>query len=130
MWYMQTQVNLNRVSERTTSVKLLRGTLPVTLLAEQKPHIISANLLKGKGTKVTVGSTTLHVEEVTAVANTNQVTVHISFTEDTGGNPNDYSWQNSIYQRLEVLDAKGVKYQVYGQNWGNSNANSMQITFT
>jgi hypothetical protein len=130
MWYIQTQVNLVRVSEKTTSVKELRGTLPVTLLAEQKPHVVAEKLLKAKGAKATVGSTTIHIEEASAVANTNQIQVRLSFTEDTAGNQNDYSWQNSIYQRLEVQDEKGQKYQVYGQNWGHQTPTSMQITYT
>jgi hypothetical protein len=130
MWYMQTQVNLNRGSEKATAVKELRGTIPVTLLAEQKPHVVAENVLKAKGTKAVIGTTMLHIEEATAVPNSNNIQVKVTFNEDTGGNQNDYSWQNAIWQRLEVQDAKGNKYQVYGQNWGNSGPNSMQITFT
>jgi hypothetical protein len=130
MWYMQTAVNLIRPSEKANGVKVLRGTIPITLLAEQKPHVVADNVLKGKGKKLTVGTSTITIEEANAIANTNQVSIKITFNEDTGGNPNDYSWQNSIYQRLEVQDAKGNKYQLYGTNWGNSNANSLQMTMT
>jgi hypothetical protein len=130
MWYQQSQVNLNRVSEKATTVKVLRGTLPMTLLAEQKPHVIADKILEAKGKKAVVGTTTIHVEEVTKVPNTPQFNVRLTFNEDTGGNPNDYSWQNSIYQRLEVLDAKSNKYQIVGQQWGNSNGTSLQVTLT
>jgi len=130
MWYMQTQAYLVRASEKATGVKVVRGVVPVTLLAEQKPHVIAEKILEAKDKKATVGTTTLHVEEVTAIKNTNQISVRLTFNEDNGGNPNDYSWQNAIYQRLEVQDAKGNKFQLYGTNWGNSGPNSLQMTLT
>jgi hypothetical protein len=130
MWFTQSQVYLTRGSEKATKAALVRGVLPVTLLAEQKPHVVAEKILEAKGKKATVGTSTIHVEEVTAVPNTNQISVRLTFNEDTGGNPNDYSWQNSIYQRLEVQDAKGNKFQLYGTNWGNSGPNSLQMTLT
>ena len=130
MWYQQTQINLARVSEKATSVKVIRGALPVTLLSEQKAHVIAEKVLEAKGKKAVVGTTSLVVEEVTQVKNTNQLQIKITFNEDTGGNQNDYSWQNSIYQRLEVQDAKGNKFQVYGTNWENQTPTSMRMTLT
>jgi hypothetical protein len=130
MWFTQSQVYLVRASEKATKLAVVRGVVPVTLLAEQKPHVVAEKILEAKGKKATVGTTTLHVEEVTAVPNTNQISVRLTINEDTGGNPNDYSWQNSIYQRIEVQDAKGNKFQLYGTNWGNSGPNSLQMTLT
>jgi hypothetical protein len=129
-WYQQSQVQLNRVSEKASTLKVLRGSVPLTLLSEQVPHVVADNILKGKGKKETIGTTTIIIEEVTAVPNTNQISVKMTFNEDTGGNPNDYSWQNSIYQRVELQDAKGNKYQLTGTNWGNSNGTSMQMTLS
>ncbi len=129
-WYQQSQLQLNRVSEKAGTLKVLRGSLPVTLLSEQVPHVLAENILKGKGKKETIGTTTVMVEDVTTVPNSPQINVKLTFNEDTGGNPNDYSWQNSIYQRIEVQDAKGNKYQIVGTQWGNSNGTSMQMTLS
>ncbi len=128
--YQQAQVQLNRVSEKAGTLKVLRGTLPVTLLSEQIPQVVAENVLKGKGKKATIGTTSITVDDVTQPKNTNQIQVKLTFNEDTGGNPNDWSWQNAIYQRIEVHDSKGVKYLVVGTNWGNSNGTSLQMTLS
>ena len=47
-------------------------------------------------------------------------------------NPEDYSWANTIYQRLEVHDAKGIKFTPTSTNNQNQapGAVSMTVTFT
>ena len=37
---------------------------------------------------------------------------------------------NSLYQRLELTDADGNKFQNQGSNWGTSGPNFATITFT
>ena len=43
---------------------------------------------------------------------------------------NYYNWMNNIYQRLEMLDDKGEKFQQFGSNWHGSNGNSVTLTLT
>src|SRR5262249_44647292 len=52
---MQTQVALARPSEKSRSVKLIKGSVPVTLLADQKPHVVAEDILKAKGKKAQIG---------------------------------------------------------------------------
>ncbi len=128
--YMQQgQLNLHRRSERANRVKLVRGVLPVTLLVEQKPVVVADNILKAKGKKNTVGSTTFHFEDVTALAN-KQYQVKLTVTEDNKDNPNDWTWMNTLFQRIELQDDKGNKYGVFGSSWGNSSPNNVQMTLT
>ena len=49
---MQTQVNMRRPSEQATTAKVIRGTLPVTLLVEQKEAVVTDKVLEAKGAKV------------------------------------------------------------------------------
>ena len=49
-----------------------------------------------------------------------QYQIKMSITEEQKDNPNDYSWTNSLYQRIELLDEKGNKMQIYGSQWNNS----------
>jgi hypothetical protein len=127
--HLQTQVNLNRPSEKASSVRLLRGTLPVTLLAEQKPVVLTDAVLGAKGKKFSVGSTTFHVEDIAEQPN-KQYQLKLAVTEESKDNPNDYTWMNALYQRIELQDAKGTKYQVAGSSWGNSGPNNVQLTLT
>src|SRR5262249_14614743 len=53
---LQTQVNLNRPSEKASAVRLLRGSLPVTLLTEQKAVVLTDAVLTARGKKFTAGS--------------------------------------------------------------------------
>lgn len=128
-YHMQAQVSLNRPSEKASAVRVLRGSLPVTLLVEQKPVVVTPAVLAAKGKKFTVGPTAFLIEDVTEMPN-KQYQVKLSVTEDNKDNPNDYTWMNALYQRIELQDAKGAKYQVFGSNWGNSGPNNVQLTLT
>jgi hypothetical protein len=128
-YMQQTQLQLHRPSERASKVKVVRGELPVTLLVEQKPVVVAADVLKAKGTKNTAGTTTFHFEEVTAQPN-KQYQVKLAITEDNKENPNDWTWMNTMLQRIELQDDKGNKFQVYGTNFGNSGPNQVQLTLT
>ena len=129
MYSMATQVNLQRPSERAAGVKVVRGSLPVTLLVDQKAVVVTDKVLEGKGTKAQVGDTLINIDEVTETPG-KQYQIKMSITEDQKDNPNDYSWTNSLYQRIELLDVKGNKMQVYGSNWNNSSANHVDMTLT
>jgi hypothetical protein len=126
-FHMQSQFNLHRPSLKATSVKLVRGSIPVTLLAEQKPVVLTDKVLTAKGKKATVGATTFVFDEVSETP-TKQYQVKLSVTEDNKDNPNDYTWMNTLYQRIELLDEKGEKFQIFSTGWGNSGPTNVQIT--
>src|SRR5262249_40353370 len=50
-WNQQAAVNLLWPTKEARKVKLIKGTLPVTLLAEQRPDVVIENLLKTKNKK-------------------------------------------------------------------------------
>ena len=129
MYSMQSQVNLQRPSDRATGLKVIRGSLPVTLLIDQKAVVVTEKILEAKGTKAKVGDTLINIDEVTETP-AKQYQIKMSITEEQKDNPNDYSWTNSLYQRIELLDEKGNKMQIYGSQWNNSSANHVDMTLT
>jgi hypothetical protein len=127
---MQAEVNLYRPSVKATAIKVLRGSIPVTLLIEQKPVILAEDILKAKGKKVTVGTTHFLFEEASELPGGKQIQVKLSVTENNPDNPNDYTWMNTLYSRIEVHDQDGNRYQNFGSSWGNSGPNNVQMTLT
>jgi hypothetical protein len=124
---MQTGLSLTRISEKATTIKVIRGVVPVTILVEQKPVDLVDDFLKAKGKKTTVGELEFNIENVQKQPN-NQY--QVKFTVTNKGNPNDYTWQNTLYQRIELLDAKGNKYQNWGSNWHGGGGNNVTLTMT
>ena len=126
-FYTQTSVPLVRATDKAKQLKLVRGTIVVNLLAEQKPEMISDNVFKAKGKTAKFGSTSLQVEEVTGTPG-KQCEIRVGITEE--GKENDYTWMNSMYQRFEVQDSKGEKYQIYNSGMSSNGNGHAQYTFT
>lgn len=125
----QAQVQLAKPSEKAQAVKLIQGTVPVLLLAQQKPELVTDNVLASKGKKVTVGTTSFAIEDVTETP-AKQYQLKMTITEQNKDNPNDYTWINSLYQRIELQDENGNKYQMRGNSWGGQGPNHANVTFT
>jgi hypothetical protein len=102
--------------------------LPVTLLVEQKETIAVPNLTAVKDQKFKGTDTEMHVEEV-KVQNGKNVQIKMSIRDTAPATPNDYSWANSLYQRVELQDAKGNKYQPQGFNWDSQEPRYVRGTF-
>jgi hypothetical protein len=129
MYGMQTQVNLQRASDKASTVKVVRGTVPLTLLVDQKPVVVTDKVLEAKGKKAQVGTTQIVVEDIAELPG-KQYRLKLALTEDLKDNPNDYSWTNSLYGRIELQDEKGGKFQPYQSNWNNTAPGAVQIEFT
>ena len=114
MYSMQTQVNLHRPSERATTVKVVRGTIPARCWWTRSPSSSPTSLWRPRGPRRQVGTTQFDIEDVTEMPG-KQYQIKMAITEDLKDNPNDYSWVNSLYQRIEVQDEKGDKMQIFGQ---------------
>ncbi len=125
---IQTSVNLRRVSEKANTIKTVRGTVPINLLTEQKPVVISDKVMTEKGKKVKVDSTSIVVQEATVLPS-KQIQLKLSITEE-GKDNNDYTWMNTMYQRLQLVDDKGNPYPNHGTSWGNSGPNHVELTMT
>ncbi|MFQ3651982.1 MAG: hypothetical protein SNJ75_16795 [Gemmataceae bacterium] len=105
---------------------LIRGVVPVTLLAAQRPVVITQDTANAKDYKKEIEGIEFQIREVKTLPN-NQVQVQINVTNKS--NPSDYNLMNTIYQRLELYDTKGTKFQNYGSSWGGGGA-GIQLTLT
>jgi hypothetical protein len=117
----QTQAMLSWPSKRSHVVRLLRGTVPVTILADQKPALVTDKIMAAKGKKFKVGEATLHIEDV-AEAPGKIYQIKVNFSENSKDNANDWNRIQFLQQRLELTDDKGSKYSFYlnYQNWGGA----------
>jgi hypothetical protein len=118
MYQIGSTVMLNWPDQDVRLVKRLQVSLPLTLLAEQRPLIVIDNILQAKDKKVTQGGIDLTVREVKEI---NKSQFHVSLTVRNMA-PNaaqDFTWTNSVHQRIELLDAKGNRYSSQGYNWEN-----------
>jgi hypothetical protein len=117
---MDTSVSLLTPSRTARSVKILSGTLSVTLLADEKPFVVTDNLAAAKGKKIKVGTATITIGDVSKIGSTQQQ-IHVGFTDEGSNNPYDFDGIYSVGQRLEIQDAKGEKIPFYSSfqsiNW-------------
>jgi hypothetical protein len=122
---------MRRVSERATHIKLVRGSVSCVVLVDQKPVPLTQEILKAKGQTAVVGTTSFTIEEVQETP-AKAVTVRLAVKESgkDSGTGSDYTWLNSMYQRLELQDAQGRRFMNQGSSWGNSGPNFAQLTFT
>jgi hypothetical protein len=128
---MQLMLTLDHPSEKARSIKLLKGSVPLTLLVSEKAEVVTDKLMDAKGKKFKAGDASFAIAEVTALPANNQYQVHMSITDESkDASDNDYTWLNSLYSRLEVQDAKGNKYGLFGSSWSNSNARHVDMTTT
>lgn len=115
-------------------VQVLKGIAPVTVLAEQRAAIVIDKVLEAKGKKFKAGSIELHIEEVKATGGAGaankaydiKMTLRDSSRDQLSG---DYSWMDSLNQRLELRDAKGNKFVSRGNNWDNTSPSSVHGTW-
>jgi hypothetical protein len=123
----QAQATLILPSRTSRTVKILRGVIPVTLLADQKPAVVTEHLLSAKGKKFQTGVATFHVEDVSELAG-KQYQIKLAVTEDSKDGPNDWVRIQSLQQRIELQDDKGNKEQFYFNSMGTNGTNSAQYT--
>jgi hypothetical protein len=123
----EASVALGRPSDKAQTLKQVRGTVPVTLLVEQKPQTVAENVVAAKGKKVQVGTTTFQIDEVVEQAD-KQVRLKLAVTEENSGG--GYEWTNTLTGRLELFDEEGKKYQAYSTGWSGSGNNHVVLTLT
>jgi hypothetical protein len=128
---LTSQANLVRPSPKSSAVKSLRGTVPVTVLVEQKAEVVTDQLAAAKGKKFRVGTTSFVIEDLSETP-TKQPQLRMSISEEVSlsGNANDYTWMNSLWGRLEVYDDKGNRMANNGSSWGGAGPNHVNMTMT
>jgi hypothetical protein len=118
-------VNLVRGDRAATKIKSLKGRVGVVLLAGTVPDIVVTDVLKAKKKAVVGRSVQIDLDGVAEDPNQKGV-YQVSFTAKRQGptDPNrndDYQWSNSLWQRLELTDAKGNRYFCHGPTTQNNN---------
>ncbi len=125
-------LNLNRTGDKSaTTITSLKAKIGIILLSGTSPEIIVTDPLKVK-TKTFVGRTVeMEFGGLTEDANNKgQYTFEATLKKAGVGDAEreDYNWSNNIWQKVEVLDANGNRYQTYGPNSINNNGSAVQLT--
>lgn len=125
-------LNLTRTGASTaTTIKSLKGKIGIILLAGVAPEIIVTDPLKAKA-KTYVGRT-VEMDFATFAEDANnkgQYTLDVTLKKLGVEDPDrqDYNWSNGIWNKIDVFDAAGNKYQNFGPNNINNNGAAIQIT--
>lgn len=109
------------------TLQSLRISLPITFLAEQRPEITVEHVLKVKNQKFESPQVAFEIDEVKEVGKQ----VHIRATARRNGSENqhDYTWTNSLGQRVELFDESGNKFRADGFNWDSGTPTAVTGTF-
>jgi hypothetical protein len=124
--HQQTSLYLVRIDRASTVVKTLKGKIGITMLAGTVPEVVVPDPVKVKNGRFVGRTVELDVESVTE--QNGNYTAAITLRR-IGGNQNDFSWSYNQWQKLELVDAKGLKYRANQQNFnGGGNGGVAQIT--
>jgi hypothetical protein len=124
---LQSQIQLLGPGDART-IRHLKAAIPVTFLAEQRAELTINDILNVKKGKFECSSVTFEIEEVKEMPG-KQVHVRAAVRRNAPEGQNDYSWTNSLAQRVELFDAEGRKFHAEGFNWDSGNPNSVTGTF-
>jgi len=121
---------LSKPAKDATKAKLIKGTVTVTLLSGTKPDVVIEKLAVGKKKMTAAGSSAeIDLEEVAEQNKTYTLTLHIK-KKMKNGEGQDFNWINSIQQKLELIDAKGGRYQSQGiTNFIGNSPTSVHATY-
>ncbi len=125
-------VNLTRLDNKTaTTIQSLKIKMGVILLAGTIPEITITDPLKAKG-KTFVGRTVeVELSSLTEDPNTKgNYLLEVTCKKLGNTNPQneDYNWANTIWQKFELSDATGNRYQCFGPNKIENNGNTVKLT--
>lgn len=125
-------LNLNRSGGGgATTIKSLKAKIGIILLSGTTPEIVVGNPLKTN--KKTFVGRTVELDFGSLVEDPNQkgayvLDVTVKKLGVTDENNQDYNWSNSVWSKIEILDATGNRYQSYGPNNINNTGTSVQMT--
>lgn len=123
---------LSRADKTATAIKTLKAKAGIILLSGTIPEIVVNNPLKVE--KKTFTGRTLEIDFGSFAEDANNkghysldVTMKKLGQDDPNGQQ-DFNWMNSAWQKIEVLDAAGNRYQCFGPNSINNNGLTIQVT--
>jgi hypothetical protein len=110
-------VGLFRSDRAAAEIKEVRGKVQVAVLSEVRPELVIDDLLAVK--KKRFAGRTAEVEVTAADYQNDVLSLEVAIRQ-RNGDPDDYGWMNTVFQRLEVLDRDGKKFQFNGVNNQNT----------
>ena len=122
-------VSLVRADRTGTSIKELRGKVPVALLGAVRPEVVVPGLLAVKKKSIRGRSLDLEIGAVDFQNGT--LALELTFRRRSG-DPDDYSWLNGLAQRVEVADAAGNRLRFVGLSSQHNGTNvcTLGLQFT
>jgi hypothetical protein len=114
-------LNLLRASKDATTIKTLKGKMGIVLLAGIVPEVVFPDPMKVKAKTIRGRNVEVTLDSVTEAGGAYTVSVNLKRLDVQDPNNIDYNWSNSIWQKIEVVDAAGKKYHSYGPNQINNN---------
>jgi hypothetical protein len=123
------QANLAPPSVGARVLKVLKGSIPVTLIAEQRALVVADKILAAKGKKATAGPVTFDIQDVRETP-AKQYEVRMAMVHNGKKGEADHNWVNSLYGRVELQDDQGGKFMIFGSSMAMQNQASVQVTFT
>lgn len=113
-------LNLSRSDRRANMIKELKFQTKLSLQSDSRPELTIENLLTAKSPKGVSKATEITVDSVSEAAG--MLTLKLT-ARQLRPDPNDYSWQNSLTQRIEIHDAAGVPYELVSVDENSNQGN-------
>lgn len=121
-------LNLLRASKDATTLKTIKGKMGIVLLAGIVPEVVIADPMKVKAKTIRGRNVEVVFDSMTEAGGQYTATLTVKRLDVTDPNNIDYNWSNTIWQKIEVYDATGKKWNTYGPNQINNNGLSVQLT--
>jgi hypothetical protein len=126
-------VSLSRSDKAATTIKLLKAKAGIILLSGTTPEIIVTNPLKVAKKTFAGRSVEIEVTAFTELANAKGHYQLEMIIRKLGGidpnRPEDANWMNNVWQKIDILDAAGNRYQTAGPiNFDPSDFSAVQVT--
>jgi hypothetical protein len=124
-------LNLTRGDKSATRIKSIKARIGIVLLAGTSPEIVISDPLKVE--KKTFVGRTIELDIGSLVEDKNnkgQYVLDLTARKLGDNDPNrpDYNWSNTVWQKIELLDANGNAYRSYGPNNSNNNGTVVSMT--
>jgi hypothetical protein len=116
-----TNIVLQRSSGKGKTIKVIRGTVPVMVMVERKPKVITDKVLASTGTKFQIGDGNLEIIQ-SEIDKDGNYKIRLSLPPDRKGI--DLHW----HDRIQIEDANGNKYEANGRSTSTS-GNNKEISF-
>jgi hypothetical protein len=116
----ETKLLLQRSNPSSKAVRQLTGTVPVDLIIEKKPVIVSDDLAKANGTKFRVGNYTLEVTRAEISPSGGNIEIRIP--------PDQNQNENNWHGRMILEDVNGQRFADHGRGSSSSGNGDRRVS--